>query len=298
MTAIELQDLRKEYRNGRGIHGLSLQVDQGEVFGFLGPNGAGKSTTIRTLLGLLTPDSGRGAVMGHDIVTDGLAVRRETGYVPSENTLFLNMTGDENLRFALELRQCRSGMGRGREIAKLLDVDLKAELRSLSHGQRQKVAIVVALAHDPSVVILDEPTTGLDPLIQDVFFSLIKEEQARGKTVFMSSHVLSEVENLCQRVAIIRDGLLVEVNRIEALRQNRVKRVSLTFHGAPPDVARWPGVSEVAADGGRVKLAYHGPVNLLLRALAEQDIVDMTVNDPSLEEVFLAFYGRNGKGGR
>lgn len=298
MTAIELNGLRKEYRNGRGIHGLTLQVEKGEIFGFLGPNGAGKSTTIRTILGLLTPDAGQGIVMGHDVVKDSVAVRRETGYLPSENTLFLHLTGEDNLRFALDLRGCRGNESRGRELAKLLDVDLKARLRSLSHGQRQKVAIVVALAHDPAVLILDEPTTGLDPLVQDVFYNVLKQEQANGKTIFMSSHVLSEVENLCGRVAIIRDGNLVEVNRIEALRQSRVKRLSLTFRGTPPKMDGWPGVSEVEPDGERVKFAYHGAVNQLIRALSEHDLVDLSVSDPSLEEVFLAFYGRNGKGGR
>lgn len=296
MSAIEMANLKKEYHNGRGIHGLTLQVEKGEVFGFLGPNGAGKSTTIRLLLGLLTPDAGRASVLGHDIVSDSVAVRRETGYLSSENTLFLNMTGEENLRFSLDIRRYRN-TAKAREVAGVLDIDLRARLRNMSHGQRQKAAIVVALAHNPSVLILDEPTTGLDPLVQDAFFALLKREQADGKTIFMSSHILSEVEGLCERVAIIRDGRLVEVNRIEALRQNRVKRLSVSFHGNLPDLSRWPGVSEVDVDQGRVRFAYHGQVRELLHALSEQDVADLTVNDPSLEEVFLAFYGQ-GKGGR
>lgn len=294
MSAIEMINLKKEYRNGRGIHGLTLQVEKGEIFGFLGPNGAGKSTTIRSLLGLLTPDAGRASVLGYDIVSDSVAVRRETGYLSSENTLFLNMTGEENLRFSLDIRRCK-GTARAREVAGILDIDLRAKLRNMSHGQRQKAAIVVALAHNPSILILDEPTTGLDPLVQDAFFALLKREQAEGKTIFMSSHVLSEVEGLCERVAIIRDGRLVEVNRIEALRQNRVKRLSVSFRGTPPDLSRWPGVSEVDVDGSRVRFAYHGQVKDLLRSLSEQDVADLTVNDPSLEEVFLAFYGKGGR---
>lgn len=294
MFAIEMANLKKEYRNGRGIHDLTLQVEKGEIFGFLGPNGAGKSTTIRSLLGLLTPDAGRASVLGHDVVSDSVAVRRETGYLSSENTLFLNMTGEENLRFSLDIRRHRN-TARAREVAEILDIDLRAKLRNMSHGQRQKAAIVVALAHNPSVLILDEPTTGLDPLVQDAFFALLKREQADGKTIFMSSHILSEVEGLCERVAIIRDGRLVEVNRIEALRQNRVKRLSVSFHSTPPDLSRWPGVSEVDLDGSRVKFAYHGPVKDLLCVLSEQDVADLTVNDPSLEEVFLAFYGKGGR---
>ncbi|MGE5528294.1 MAG: ABC transporter ATP-binding protein [Patescibacteria group bacterium] len=290
MSAIELANLRKEYRNGRGIHGLTLQVERGEIFGFLGPNGAGKSTTIRTLLGLLTPQEGRAWVAGRDIVADSVGVRRVTGYLPSENTLYTNMSGEENIRFALEVRKALPRLAAARELARRLEVDLRPKLRSLSHGQRQKVAIIAALAHDPEVLILDEPTTGLDPLVQETFFDLLRAEQAAGKTVFMSSHVLSEVEALCGRVGIIRDGLLVEVNQVEALRQNRVKRLDVTFRGTPPDAARWAGVSEVAADGRRVRFAYHGQMQALLKILAAEDVQDLTVNDPSLEEIFRAFY--------
>jgi len=299
MYAIELENLRKEYRNGRGIHGLTLRVGEGEIFGFLGPNGAGKSTTIRTLLGLLTPGGGRASVAGYDIVADSVGVRRVTGYLPSENTLYTSLSGEENLRFALEVRRALPRLARAREIAKRLDVDLRQKLRSLSHGQRQKVAITMALAHDPAVLILDEPTTGLDPLVQETFFAMLRAEQAAGKTIFMSSHVLSEVEALCGRVGIIRDGLLVEVNEVEALRQNRVKHLEVTFRGTPPDVGRWPGTSGIQADGNRLRFAYHGQMQALLKALAEQEVRDLTVNDPSLEEVFRAFYqGGRTEGGR
>jgi ABC-2 type transport system ATP-binding protein len=299
MQAIIMENLRKEYRNGQGIHGLTLQVEQGEIFGFLGPNGAGKSTTIRTLLGLLTPDGGRASVMGRDIVAEGVAVRGITGYLPSENTLYTNLSGLENIRFALEVRKRQNALKRAEAIAERLDVNLRAKLRSLSHGQRQKVAIITALAHDPEVLILDEPTTGLDPLVQETFFAMLREEQNAGKTIFMSSHVLSEVEALCGRVGIIRDGLLAEVNEVEALRQNRVKRLSVSFHPPVPDVTGWPGVSEVTADEGQVRFAFHGQVSPLLKLLAEQNVADLTVNDPSLEEVFRAFYkdGRH-DGGR
>lgn len=299
MQAIIMENLRKEYRNGQGIHGLTFQVEQGEIFGFLGPNGAGKSTTIRTLLGLLTPNGGRASVMGRDIVAEGVAVRSITGYLPSENTLYTNLSGLENIRFALEVRKRQNALKRAEAIAERLDVNLRAKLRSLSHGQRQKVAIITALAHDPEVLILDEPTTGLDPLVQETFFTMLREEQSAGKTIFMSSHVLSEVEALCGRVGIIRDGLLAEVNEVEALRQNRVKRLSVSFVSPVPDVSGWPGVSEVTADNGRVRFAYHGQVAPLLKLLTEQNVADLTVNDPSLEEVFRAFYkdGRH-DGGR
>ena len=298
MDAIVLEDLRKEYRNGRGIHGLTFRVGQGEIFGFLGPNGAGKTTTIRTLLGLLRPDGGRAWIMGRDTVAESLAVRRITGYLPGEPALYDYLSGEENLRFSLYVRGCPEHLRRGLELARRLGVDLRPRLRSLSYGQRQKVAIVVALAHDPEVLILDEPTTGLDPLAQEVFFGLIREERAAGKTIFMSSHILPEVETLCGRVGIIRDGHLVEVNEVEALRRNRFKRVAAIFRGTPPDLARWPGVSELAVDGERVRFAYQGQILPLLKLLAEQDLADLTMNDPSLEEVFRAFYRDGGEGGR
>ena len=277
---------------------MTLQVGQGEIFGFLGPNGAGKSTTIRTLLGLLTPGGGRASVVGRDIVADSVGVRRLTGYLPSENTLYTNLSGEENLRFALEVRRAASKLAKARDLAERLGVDLKQKLRSLLHGQRQKVAIIMALAHEPAVLILDEPTTGLDPLVQETFFALLRTEQASGKTIFMSSHVLSEVEALCGRVGIIRDGLLVEVNEVDALRQHRVKRLAVTFRGTPPDIGRWDGVSEIKAEGNGLRFAYHGQMQPLLKTLAEQDVQDLTINDPSLEEVFRAFYqiGRDGGG--
>jgi ABC-2 type transport system ATP-binding protein len=296
MHAIELDGLRMEYVNGRGIHGLTLQVERGEIFGFLGPNGAGKSTTIRTLLGMLTPDAGTARVAGRDIVADGVGVRRVTGYLPSENTLYLGMSGEEALIFSLRVRGCLERMSRGVELAKRLCVDLRPKLRSLSHGQRQKVAIVVALAHDPEVLILDEPTTGLDPLVQEEFFELLRGEREAGKTVFMSSHVLSEVEQLCKRVGIIRDGLLVEVNEVEALRHQRVKHVSVTFGGPAPDVAGWPGCSDLRLDGSRARFSFHGPIGALLERLAAAEVVDASVGDPSLDEVFRAFYRDDGEG--
>ncbi len=290
MLAIELENLRKEYRNKRGIHGLTFQVKQGEIFGYLGPNGAGKSTTIRTLLGLLTPDAGKARIMGHDIVTDNMAVCKITGYLPGENALYNYLSGEDNLRFSLYVRGRPDCLARGRQIADSLGVDLRAKLRHLSHGQRQKVAIVVALAHDPDVLILDEPTSGLDPLVQETIFELIRAEQSAGKTVFMSSHILSEVEALCGRVAIIRQGNLVEVNEVEALRRNKVKRVTLIYNQTPPDVTTWPGVSELSVETGQVRFAYQGDVKILLQHLAEQDIADVVITDPSLEEVFRTFY--------
>ncbi len=298
MSAIRLVDFRKEYANGRGIHGLTLQVELGEIFGFLGPNGAGKSTTIRSLLGLLTPDGGRGSVLDHDVVADSEEVRRITGYLPSENSLHLGLSGRENLAFALAVRQCPSGFERAARLAEQLDVDLGCKLQRLSHGQRQKVAIIVALAHDPRVLILDEPTSGLDPLVRDTFFSLLREERDAGKAILMSSHVLSEVEALCSRVGIIRGGDLVEVSRVGALRQNRVKRVTAVFSGAPADLSTSPGVDEIIVEQNQIQFSYRGPVPSLLGLLSALPIVDFTVNDPSLEEVFRAYYespvARNG----
>ena len=237
--------------------------------------------------------------MGCDIVSASVSVRRVTGYLPSENTLYTGLSGEENIRFALQVRECQAGLGRARQLADLLGVDLQPRLRSLSHGQRQKVAIIIALAHRPQVLFLDEPTIGLDPLVQEIFFDLLRSEREAGRTIFLSSHVLSEVEALCGRVGIIKDGLLVEVNGVEALRRTRVKHVSVAFRGAPPDIPSWPGVSETSMDRDRVRFSYQGRMAPLLELLAGQEVTDLTVNDPSLEEVFRAFYRNAGEeGGR
>jgi len=291
--AIQVNGLTRLYRNGRGIREIHLTVNRGEVFGFLGPNGAGKTTLIRTLLGFLRPQSGQAYVLGHDAIRQSRAVRARVGYLPSDPALYDFLTGKQNVEFSLAVRRVKD-RSRVRLLADWLEVDLDRRLKSLSRGNKQKVALLIALAHDPELLILDEPTSGLDPLVQEVFAQIIRAERARGKTVFMSSHVLSEVEALCDRVGIIRDGQIVTVDQVEHLRKQRLKRVTADFRAAAPDLAAVPGVRDLRLDGSRARFTFHGPMASLVGALAGHDLVDLTVSDPPLEEVFRAFYERGG----
>lgn len=289
MDAIELNELTKTYRNGKGIKDISLRVGEGELFGFLGPNGAGKSTTIRTIMGFLTPTSGNAKILGLDVVRSSLEVRKRVGYLPSDFSLYRDLTGWENVNFALSLRAF-DGKRKAAELADRLGVDLARKTKTLSRGQRQKVAIIAALAHDPELVILDEPTTGLDPLMQEEFNNLLKELRSAGKTVFMSSHILSDVEHMCSRVAVVRDGQLVTVDSIDSLRKQRRKRVQVAFGSIVPALDGLEGVKDLSVKGNRASFTVKGNLGELLRALAESDVLDLTVEDPSLEEVFIEFY--------
>jgi len=296
MQAIQAEGLTRLYRNGRGIRSVNLEVRQGEVFGFLGPNGAGKTTLIRTLLGFLHPQAGKVQMLGLDAISQSRAVRSRVGYLPSDPALYDFLTGQQNLDFALAVRGVKD-RSRVKALADRLEIDLKRRLKTLSRGNKQKVAIVAALAHDPDLIILDEPTSGLDPLVQETFGQLIREEQARGKTVFMSSHVLSEVETLCDRVAVIRDGQIVTVDQVENLKKQRVKYVTAEFREAAPNLAQVAGVRDFQADGRKARFTFHGGIDPLIRELAQRSLVDLTVADPPLEEVFRAFY-EGGGGGR
>jgi ABC-2 type transport system ATP-binding protein len=290
MWAIQLNRLTRLFRNGRGIREVDLQVAGGEVFGFLGPNGAGKTTLIRTLLGFLRPDSGSGQVLGLDIVRQSREIRRRVGYLPSDPALYEFLTGAQHIEFALAVRGVKD-RGRVRILADRLDVDLSRRVKSLSRGNRQKVAIIAALAHDPELLILDEPTSGLDPLMQEAFVSLIREERARGKTVFISSHVLSEVEALCERVGVIRDGRIIAADAVDHLKKRRVKYVTCEFVGPAPDLSGLPGVQGWQAEGSRARFTLAGALDPVVAALSRYSLADLTVADPPLEEVFRSFYG-------
>lgn len=289
MHALKTEGLTRLYRNGRGIRDVSLTVGQGEVFGFLGPNGAGKTTLIRNVLGFLRPQQGRIEVLGLDAVAQSRAVRRKVGYLPSDPALYDFLTGAQNIEFALAVRGVKDRT-RMKRLAERLDIDLTRRLKTLSRGNKQKVAIVAALAHDPELIIMDEPTSGLDPLVQEIFGELVREEQARGKSIFMSSHVLSEVEQLCDRVGVIRDGQIVAQGGVDELKRTRVKYVRCEFAGAAPDLTRLPGVRDWQVDGRRATFTLNGRMDDLVGALAGTSLVDLTLTDPPLEEVFRAFY--------
>ena len=292
---IDTQDLTKFYGRTRGIEGLSLHVDSGEFFGFIGPNGAGKSTTIRTLLGLLRPTRGTATVFGLDSVIDGIAIRRRLGYVPAEPGFYNRMTGDSILRLSSRIHGVSTL--RGHEIANQLDLDLTRNADELSTGNRKKLAIVLALQHHPELLVLDEPTAGLDPLIQGVFFELLRRENGQGSTILFSSHVLDDVQRMCRRVAIVRNGKAVEVAEIEELRQRHLKQVRAIFD---KPVGRQQilldGLSNVELKGEEIRFSFTGSLRSLLAALSEQPLVDLTIESPTLDEVFLHYYGSQDDG--
>jgi len=289
-AAIEARGLRKVYRNGRGVLGIDLDIQAGEIFGFLGPNGAGKTTTIRALMGLSHLTGGSATVAGKDVRHDSLEVRRVTGYLPGDPALYESMTARQHLELALGLRGIRDRRY-ALAVAERLGVELDRRTGQLSRGNRQKVAILLALAHDPEVLLLDEPSSGLDPLAQDAFRALLLELRARGRTIFFSSHVLPEVETLSERVGIIRDGRLVAVDSVDALRRSRLKEVRVRYLADPPDFGQVAGVRGVAAKDGEVLFHIAGDPSDLFRLLAAHPPADVTIVDPSLEEVFRTYYG-------
>jgi ABC-2 type transport system ATP-binding protein len=297
---IHTDKLTKFYGSHRGIVDVDLEVQQGEVFGFLGPNGAGKTTTIRTILDLIRPTSGRASVFGIDSRTDPVAIHRRVGYVPGEFTLYDRLTGGQTIRYFANLRGGVDAAYQAALIARF-DVDPSRRFKEYSKGNKQKIGLIIALQHQPELLILDEPTSGLDPLVQQSFYALVREAKAEGRTVFLSSHILSEVERTCDRVAIIRDGGLVKVDRVEALRDLAHHQVELRFAGTVPvaEFQRLPGVSDVAVDDHVLRMRVFGAITPVVQAAARYELVDFVSREPSLEETFLAQYGQQAvKGGR
>jgi ABC-2 type transport system ATP-binding protein len=294
MTAIiETERLTKSYGANRGIVDLDLEVDAGEVFGFLGPNGAGKTTTIRTLLDHLRPTSGRARVFGVETTADPVAIHRRIGYLPGEFTLYDRLTGGQTIEYFGNLRGGVDPAYRA-SLVKRLDVDPSRRFKEYSKGNKQKIGLVVALQHRPELLILDEPTSGLDPLVQQTFYGLVREAKAEGRTVFLSSHVLSEVERTCDRVAIVREGRLVRTGRVDTLRDLAHHQVELRFADAVPtaEFAALPGVSDVVVEDHTLRLRVAGPMTPVLQAAARHEPLDFLSREPSLEESFLAEYGR------
>jgi ABC-2 type transport system ATP-binding protein len=300
MTAvIETEQLTKSYGPHRGIVDVNLVVNEGEVFGFLGPNGAGKTTTIRTVLDLIRPTSGRAMVFGIESTVDPVAIHRRIGYVPGEFTLYDRLTGGQTMQYFANLR---GGVDPAYQASLIerFDIDPKRKFKELSKGNKQKIGLVIALQHKPELLVLDEPTSGLDPLVQQSFYELVREARAAGRTVFLSSHILSEVERTCDRVAIIRDGELVKVDRIEALRDLAHHQVELRFSGDVPvhEFEGLPGVSEVETGDHTLRMRVSGPITPVVRAAAKFELLDFVSREPTLEETFLAQYGTPGAGER
>ena len=297
-ATIETEKLTKTYGKNRGIRDVDLTVDEGEVFGFLGPNGAGKTTTIRTLLGFLRPSGGRAWVFGMDIRKKSVEIRERVGNLPGEFALEDRMTGEEFLRYFARLRGV-SDLGHAWELAERLEADLHRPMRRLSRGNKQKIGLIQAMFHKPPLLVLDEPTGGLDPLVQEEFLEIVDEVRAEGRTVFLSSHVLSEVERVCDRVGIIRDGTLVDVEPTDQLINKAFRHVSLTFDKPvdPQPFAALPGVQDLSAEGTRLSFTLYDNLDEMIKLAARNRLVNMEYERPSLEEVFLTFYGQGENGG-
>jgi ABC-2 type transport system ATP-binding protein len=293
-AVIVTEKLTKSYGEHRGIIDVDLAVAAGEAFGFLGPNGAGKTTTIRTLLDHIRPTSGRATIFGIETTVDPVSIHRRIGYLPGEFVLYDKLTGGQTLEYFANLR---GGVDAAyqRQLIERLEVDPSRKFREYSKGNKQKIGLVIALQHRPDLLLLDEPTSGLDPLIQQEFYAVIREAKAEGRTVFLSSHILSEVERTCDRVAIIRDGRLARVDRTEALRDLAHHQVELVFTGtAPADEFRsLPGVSDVVAEDHTLRMRVSGSITPVVRAAARHELADFVSREPSLEETFLAEYGRS-----
>lgn len=290
MNAIEIHSLKKYYGKSRGIDGISLTVTQGEFFGFIGPNGAGKSTTIRTLLGLIHPTDGSARILGLDMKEDQKKILALTGYLPSEAVFYPGMRVRDVLKLSADLRkkECRSEASR---LCERLQLDPSRKVEELSFGNRKKAAIVCALQHDPRLLILDEPTSGLDPLMQKEFFEILREKNKAGATVFLSSHILSEIQRNCTRAAIIREGNIIACDHVEALAKTSAKRVNL--HGRAK-LEKLPGVKDLQQTEDTANFLYNGDIRSLLDVLSKGEIRDISISEPDLEEIFLHYYEKGG----
>jgi beta-exotoxin I transport system ATP-binding protein len=286
---VRAEQLTKTYGQNRGIVDVDFAVEAGEVFGFLGPNGAGKTTTIRLVLDLIRPTSGRLSVFGLDARRDSVAIHRRLGYLPGDLRLYERMTGRDLIRYFGHLR---GAPGAGEDLVARLDLDLDRKVKELSRGNRQKIGLVQAFMHEPDLVVLDEPTSGLDPLVQETFYELVAEATERGGTVFLSSHVLSEVQRVADRVGLIREGRLQLVDTVENLRARSFTSVEVTFAESPPaDALRGvPGVRETGRHGDVVRLALEGEIDPLLKALARFHVRALDVHEADLEDIFMALY--------
>ena len=286
-----IEGLGKRYGRHQALHGLDLTVEPGEVFGFLGPNGAGKTTTIRLLLDLIRPSAGSVRVFGMDPRAHAVEIRRRAGYLPGELTLEGRQTAGELLAF---LGHLRGGIDARRihALAERLDLDLSRPIRGLSKGNKQKVGLVQAFMHHPDLLILDEPTSGLDPLLQQEFLDWVRQARADGQTVFMSSHVLAEVQHVADRVGIVRAGRMVAVDDVDSMRARAVRRIEIHFDAPVPKsaFAFLAGVRDVTVDGATLRCLIEGHADALVKAAAQFTVVDLKAEEPDLEELFLSYY--------
>lgn len=290
MNVIEINNLTKTYGKARGISNVNFNVKEGEIFGFIGPNGSGKSTTIRTILSLIFPTSGSAKIFGKDCIEFAPEIAKEIGYLPSEVFYYDNMKVMDLLKYSASFykKDCTK---RIKELAEIMDLDLTKKIDDLSLGNKKKVGIVQGLLHDPKLIILDEPTSGLDPLMQHKFFDLLEEENKKGATILFSSHILSEVQRLCDRVAIIKDGKIIKVEKISTLKDNNFKRFKIqTTATVNKDVFNIPGVNDFDVKGDICSFLFRGNINEMMKKIAEIDIANLWIGEPDLEEIFMHYY--------
>jgi ABC-2 type transport system ATP-binding protein len=291
--AIQIRGLTKSYGKVRALRGIDLEVSRGEIFGFLGPNGAGKTTTIRCLLDMIRPDGGKSSMLGIDPQVDPVAIQALTGYLPGEMQFYNNLTVERQLRFFSDMRNGRVEWGYVRQLAKRLDLDMKPQIKNLSKGNKQKIGVIQAIMHRPELLLLDEPTSGLDPLMQQEVVSLLRDANAAGATIFFSSHIMSEVEDIAKRVGIIREGEIVEVAETSILIQRKLNRLTVRFKKAV-DVRELGNLPEIEIlsqiDGNSVTLQVTGDMEKLIQALGRLPVLDLESERPSLEEVFMTYY--------
>jgi ABC-2 type transport system ATP-binding protein len=289
MSIIEANNLTKYYGKARGIIDVSFNVDEGEIFGFIGPNGAGKSTTIRLFCSLIYPSGGTATIFGKDAIKHGPEIRRDIGYLPSEVFYYDRMKVIDLLKYSASFYK-DGGTKRLYELADIMELDLKRRIDDLSYGNKKKVGIVQGLLHQPKVIFLDEPTAGLDPLIQQKFFNLIREENENGATIFFSSHILSVVQKICNRVAIIREGEIVEIQDIKTLQKENYKKIRVAASDIDETRFDVDGVSNLEKEDGVISFFYKGDINVITRLISEKEVADVTIEEPTLEEIFIHYY--------
>lgn len=291
MKAIESNHLTKFYGSARGIEDVTLEVEKGEIFGFIGPNGAGKSTYIRTILGLLQATSGDTKILGTDVLNDGAEIREKIGYLPSEVNYYNEMNAKELLNYSASFYKNADTSKIG-PLAERFELDLEKKITDLSFGNKKKVAIIQSVLHSPEILILDEPTSGLDPLMQNRFFEMLEEEHDKGATIFFSSHILSEIQRMCQRAAIIKEGKIIKTENIQDLMKKQMKKCRLVYKNVPGDIQIPENAQNKHLVDEKLSFEYVGEIGALMKWIAQQDIADVVVEEPTLENIFMNYYER------
>ncbi|KTB49205.1 ABC-type multidrug transport system, ATPase component [Dehalogenimonas alkenigignens] len=286
---IQIDHLTKMYGKNRGITDVSFNVQEGEIYGFIGPNGAGKTTTLRLLVGLIFPTGGSARIFGKDVVRQGDVIRADIGYLPSEVFYYENMKVIDLLRYSASFYR-KDSSKRMRELAERLELDTSRKIDELSYGNKKKVGIVQGLLHSPKLIILDEPTSGLDPLMQREFFDIIREENQRGATVLFSSHILSEVQRLCHRVAIIKEGSIIRIDEVAAINRQAYKQFRITSTDLNVDDLPAAEVSDIHQDGSELSFLFRGDIDTVLKLIARHHVTDIQILEPTLEEIFMHYY--------